>query len=38
MEERMCQEFATNFIWPFQAVVWHCLVSRPALQRRQAKW
>jgi D-sedoheptulose 7-phosphate isomerase len=22
----------------FQAVVWHCLVSHPALQRRQTKW
>ena len=22
----------------FQAGVWHCLVSHPALQRRQTKW
>jgi D-sedoheptulose 7-phosphate isomerase len=22
----------------FQAVLWHCLVSHPALQRRQTKW
>jgi D-sedoheptulose 7-phosphate isomerase len=22
----------------FQAVVWHCLVSHPSLQRRQTKW
>ena len=31
-----------NWITPlseaFQAVVWHCLVSHPALQRRQTKW
>ena len=23
---------------PFRAVVWHCLVSHPSLQRRQTKW
>jgi len=22
----------------FQAVVWHCLVSHPLLQKRQTKW
>ena len=31
-----------NWVTPlseaFQAVVWHCLVSHPALQRRQTKW
>ena len=31
-----------NWVTPlseaFQAVVWHCLVSHPSLQRRQTKW
>jgi D-sedoheptulose 7-phosphate isomerase len=31
-----------NWVTPlseaFQAVVWHCLVSHPILQRRQTKW
>jgi hypothetical protein len=30
MRGRMCQEFAAE-----KSVVWHCLVSHPALQRRQ---
>jgi D-sedoheptulose 7-phosphate isomerase len=35
-------EVAPGWVTPlseaFQAVVWHCLVSHPALQRRQTKW
>jgi D-sedoheptulose 7-phosphate isomerase len=31
-----------NWVTPlseaFQAVVWHCLVSHPSLQRRPTKW